>query len=73
MSDYAIVVEGDGDSYSDYVPDLPGCVAAGSSVAEVEDLIRTAIRLHVTSLLAHGEPVPAPTVMGSTLVTGSDL
>ncbi|HEX8769166.1 MAG TPA: type II toxin-antitoxin system HicB family antitoxin, partial [Acidimicrobiales bacterium] len=61
MNGYAVIIEGEGDSYSAYVPDLPGCVAAGSNVAEVEAMIRDAIRLHVESLRAYGEPVPKPT------------
>lgn len=61
MSRYAVIIEGDRDnSYSAYVPDLPGCVAAGHSIDEVEILIREAAQLHVDSLRAHGEPVPAP-------------
>jgi len=60
MSAYAVIIEGRGSSFSAYVPDLPGCVAAGSSVEEVDGLIRDAIKLHVESLKAHGEPVPPP-------------
>ncbi len=60
MNDYLVVIEGSGDSYSAYAPDLPGCVAAGKSVEEVERLMREAIALHIESLRAHGEPVPAP-------------
>jgi predicted RNase H-like HicB family nuclease len=61
MSAYAVVIEGVGGSYSAYVPDLPGCVAAGGSIEEVAALIREAIELHIESLRAHGEPVPEPT------------
>jgi predicted RNase H-like HicB family nuclease len=52
MSDYLVVIEGSGDSYSAYAPDLPGCVAAGKSVDEVERLMREAIALHIESLRA---------------------
>jgi predicted RNase H-like HicB family nuclease len=68
MSGYAVIIEGDGDSYSAYVPDLPGCVAAGTTVTEVEELIREAIRLHIELLIEHGEPVPPPTAVSSTVV-----
>jgi predicted RNase H-like HicB family nuclease len=61
MSTYAVVIEGSDGTYSAYVPDLPGCVAAGASVEEVTTLIRGAIELHIESLRAHGEPVPSPT------------
>ncbi|HLQ33621.1 MAG TPA: type II toxin-antitoxin system HicB family antitoxin [Chloroflexota bacterium] len=60
MSEYLIVIEGEGDSFSAYSPDLPGCVAAGSSAEEVEKLMREAIPLHLESLREHGEAVPAP-------------
>ncbi|MGI8706745.1 MAG: type II toxin-antitoxin system HicB family antitoxin [Actinomycetota bacterium] len=60
MSDYLVIIEGSGESYSAFVPDLPGCVAAGDSSEEVEQLIRDAIALHIESLRAHGEPVPRP-------------
>lgn len=60
MSDYLVIIEGSGDSYSAFVPDLPGCVAAGDSSEEVEQLIKDAIALHIESLRAHGEPIPQP-------------
>ncbi len=36
---------GAGDNYSAHVPDLPGCVATGATIAEVEQLIREAIEV----------------------------
>lgn len=57
---YLVIIEGSGNSYSAYSPDLPGCVAAGESVEEVEQLMREAIPLHIESLRAHGDPVPEP-------------
>ena len=58
---YAIVIEKAEGNYSAYVPDLPGCVAAGATVAVVEQEIREAIRFHIDGLRADGLPVPAPT------------
>ena len=43
------------------MPDLPGCVAAGDTRAEVEQLIREAIDAHIESLREDGEAVPEPT------------
>jgi len=40
---YAIVIEKADDSYSAYIPDLPGCVDTGSSIVEVEEQIREVI------------------------------
>ncbi len=58
---YAVVIEKADGNYSAYVPDLPGCVAAGESVKAVESEIRDAIRFHIEGLKADGLPVPAPT------------
>ena len=58
---YAIVIEKAEGNYSGYVPDLPGCVATGATVAEVEREMREAIRFHIEGLKEDGLPVPAPT------------
>lgn len=58
---YAVVIEKAGGNYSAYVPDLPGCVATGETVQDVEAQIRDAIRFHIEGLKADGLPVPAPT------------
>jgi predicted RNase H-like HicB family nuclease len=58
---YAIVIEKANGNYSAYVPDLPGCVATGDTVAHVEAEIRDAIRFHVAGLKEDGLPVPEPT------------
>jgi predicted RNase H-like HicB family nuclease len=58
---YAVVIEKAQSNYSAYVPDLPGCVASGPTVAEVEQEIRAAIRFHIEGLREDGLPVPEPT------------
>ena len=58
---YAIVIEKAEGNYSAYVPDLPGCVAAGDTVEAVEQEIREAIRFHIEGLKEDGLPVPTPT------------
>jgi len=57
---YAIVIEKAHDNYSAYVPDLPGCVAAGATVEETEALIREAIEFHLTGLREDGLSIPQP-------------
>jgi predicted RNase H-like HicB family nuclease len=57
---YAIVIEKAGSNYSAYVPDLPGCVATGATIEEVEAQIREAISFHLEGLREDGLPVPAP-------------
>jgi predicted RNase H-like HicB family nuclease len=61
MMRYAVVIEKADGNYSAYVPDLPGCVATGATVAAVEDEIRAAIRFHIEGLEADGLEVPQPT------------
>jgi predicted RNase H-like HicB family nuclease len=55
---YAIVIEKAEGNYSAYVPDLPGCVATGATIAEVETEIREAIVFHLDGLREDGMPVP---------------
>ncbi len=57
---YAVCIEPTSTGFGAYVPDLPGCAAAGATVKETEDLIREGIRLHVEGMLEDGEAVPAP-------------
>lgn len=57
---YLVIVEEGPKSFGAYVPDLPGCIAAGESKEEVLTLIREAIEFHVVSLKEHGEPIPPP-------------
>jgi predicted RNase H-like HicB family nuclease len=57
---FAVVIENAGTNYSAYVPDLPGCVAAGDTLQDVKDLIREAIALHIAGLREDGLPIPEP-------------
>lgn len=58
---YAIVVEKAGNNYSAYVPDLPGCVATGSTIEETERDIREAIELHIEGIMEDSLSIPQPT------------
>jgi predicted RNase H-like HicB family nuclease len=57
---YAIVIEKAEANYSAYVPDLPGCVATGSTIEEVEAQMREAIEFHLEGLREDGAPIPQP-------------
>jgi len=57
---HAIVIEKAESNFSAYVPDLPGCVAAGQTVEETEILIREAIAFHIDGIREDGLPVPQP-------------
>ena len=58
MKQYAVVIEQSESGYGAYVPDLPGCVAAGDTLAETEQLIREAIPFHIEGSRENGDPVP---------------
>jgi predicted RNase H-like HicB family nuclease len=58
---YAVLIEKGEKNYGAYVPDLPGCVAAGKTLEEVERLIREAIEFHLEGMLADGDSPPEPT------------
>ena len=58
---YAVVIEKAEGNYSAYVPDLPGCIATGATVAEVETQIREAIESHLEGMHEDGLAAPAPT------------
>lgn len=57
---YAIVIERAEGNYSAYVPDLPGCIATGSTLKKVEADIRAAIALHIHGMREDGLTIPAP-------------
>ena len=42
------------------MPDLPGCVATGATVKEVEAQIREAIEFHLDGLREDGVFIPQP-------------
>ncbi len=57
---YMVVVEQGPSSFGAYVPDLPGCIAAGSSRQEVLQLIQEAIEFHLEGIKDQGISVPQP-------------
>ena len=61
MSTYTVFIEPTETGFSAYVPDLPGCVAAASTLEETRDLIKEAIELHIEGMRMNGDAVPEPT------------
>ena len=57
---YAIVIEKAESNYSAYVPDLPGCIATGANIQQVEAEIREAIEFHINGLREDGSQIPLP-------------
>ena len=60
---YAVVIEKGDISYGAYVPDLPGCVAVGETLEEVESLIKEAIEFHLEGMQQKGLPIPEPALI----------
>ena len=56
---YTVIIEKGPTSYGAYIPDLPGCVAAGDTREEVISLV-TAAADHVELMAEHGETIPEP-------------
>ena len=57
---YAVVIEKAERNYAAYVPDLPGCVATGQTLEEIEKQIQEAIQLHLRGMREDGLPIPEP-------------
>ena len=60
--EYIVIFEEDENGCSAYVPDLPGCVAAGDTIEEVKGLIAEGIGFHIEGLRASGAVVPRPSL-----------
>ena len=60
MYRYLVVFEKVGNNYSAYSPDIPGCIATGSTRDEAEKNIREAISFHIEGLKEDGLPLPEP-------------
>ena len=60
MYRYLVIIEKGEEGYGAYAPDLPGCVAVGDTLDEVEQNMRAAIAMHLKGLVEDQEPIPAP-------------
>ena len=58
MQKYLVIFERARDNYSAYSPDLPGCVATGTTRKETEKNIKEAISFHIEGLKEDGLPIP---------------
>jgi predicted RNase H-like HicB family nuclease len=65
MRRYLILIEPTASGFSAYSPDLPGCVATGSTRAQVEQNMRDAVEFHLEGLHESGEPVPPPSTFAA--------
>lgn len=58
MYRFLVIIEKANNNYSAYSPDLPGCVATGSTREEAEKNIYEAIEMHVQGLTKDNLPIP---------------
>jgi len=70
MIEYTVIYECGETNWGAYVPDLPGCVSIGDTLAEVQENIKEAIELYLEVLKEDGKPIPKPsTEVGKVAVT----
>jgi predicted RNase H-like HicB family nuclease len=53
---YSLIVKGDGDSYSGYVPELPTILVTGNSMEDLTARAKEAITLYCETLHTHWSP-----------------
>jgi len=58
MHRFLIVIEKANGNYSAYSPDLPGCVATGTTRREAEKNMHEAIEMHIQGLKEDKLPIP---------------
>ena len=68
---YSVVIEPTDTGFGAYVPDLPGCVSTGATLAEVEGNIREAIAFHLDGMIEDGDPIPEPRALGTSVEVAS--
>lgn len=63
MYHFLVIIEKGEQNYGAYSPDLPGCVAVGDTIEEVEKNMQEAIEIHLRGMLEDNEPIPTPSTM----------
>jgi len=57
---YLVIVEESATGFSAYLPDVPGCIASGTTREDVELRIADAITFHIEGMRLEGLSVPEP-------------
>ena len=71
---YPVLVDGEDGAYGVVFPDLPGCVAMGTTIDEALANAEDAVRDWVESMESHGQTIPSPSDPGTVEVEhGSTL
>ncbi len=59
MEKINVILERGSSNYSAFIPELPGCIATGESLTELEKNLREALQLHLRGIEEDGDPVPS--------------
>ena len=57
---YKIILVPEEDGWGALIPELPGCVGGGDTIAEALVMLEDAKRGWLLSALDHGDPIPEP-------------
>jgi predicted RNase H-like HicB family nuclease len=60
VTKYAVFIAPTRTGFSAHVPDLPGCIAAGTTRDETLNLLQGAIEMHLRAMRDDGDPIPEP-------------
>ncbi len=60
MYRFLVIIEKGDQNYGAYSPDLPGCVAVGDTLEEVERNMQAAIKMHIQGMIEDQESIPTP-------------
>ncbi len=60
MNKFLVLFEKSTTGYGAYAPDLPGCVATGSTLEETRGRMTKAMEMHLNAMRKDGDPIPEP-------------
>jgi predicted RNase H-like HicB family nuclease len=61
--EYAVIYAKTRTGYSAHVPDLPGCIATGRTLAVAQRRMREAIQMHLRGMREDGDRIHRPTTL----------
>ena len=70
---FPAIIEKAGETYGVYFPDLPGCVATGSTVEEVLALAKEGLAFHLNAMERDGDDIPKPTPYSSVKLEAGEV
>ncbi len=65
--EFLVLIEDAGTNYCAYSPDVPGCVATGSTIEETRQNYRTMLLMMLEDLRDQGLELPTPRTHGVTV------